>query len=111
MKRFEKSTRPSSRPSGGINKSLTKDVTILPKAAPMTMPTARSMTLPRSANSRNSFHIAHRSLFSAGGKHALQNRHRVAGTAFRGRGRGDALVKRGHAPIDLAGRRAVAENS
>ena len=38
--------------------SLTSDVTILPNAAPMMTPTARSMTLPRAANCLNSFHIA-----------------------------------------------------
>src|SRR5579883_2149076 len=58
MKRFEKSTWPRMRPSGGMMMSLTRELTILPKAAPMTMPTARSMTLPRMANSRNSFHMA-----------------------------------------------------
>ena len=46
-KRLEKSTRPSKRPIGGIRMSLTNDVTILPKAAPMMIPTAMSRTLPR----------------------------------------------------------------
>src|SRR5262252_5537795 len=54
MKRLEKSTLPRSSPKGGIRMSLTSEVTILPKAAPMTRPTARSTTLPRIAKSRNS---------------------------------------------------------
>src|SRR6185312_16964206 len=54
MKRLEKSTLPRMRPSGGMMMSLTSDVTILPKAAPMMTPMARSTTLPRMANSRNS---------------------------------------------------------
>src|SRR4030042_1942578 len=37
--------------------SLTREVTILPKAAPMMMPTARSRTLPRSMNAFRSFHM------------------------------------------------------
>src|SRR5882724_7919972 len=59
MKRFEKSTLPRTRPSGGISTSLTSEVTILPNAAPMMRPTARSTTLPRIAKSRNSFSISH----------------------------------------------------
>ena len=35
----------------------TKELTIVVKAAPMMIPTARSMTLPRIANSRNSRHM------------------------------------------------------
>ena len=54
----EKSTLPSSRPIGGMMTSLTRDATILPKATPMMMPTARSMTLPRMANSLNSLSIS-----------------------------------------------------
>ena len=53
-KRLEKSTRPSKRPIGGIRMSLTNDVTILPKAAPMMIPTAMSRTLPRMMNFLNS---------------------------------------------------------
>ena len=52
-----KSTLPISNPIGGMMTSLTSDVTILPNAAPMMMPTAMSMTLPRIANSLNSFSI------------------------------------------------------
>src|SRR4051794_21834962 len=36
----------------------TRSVTILPNAAPMITPTARSMTLPCARNWRNSFHTA-----------------------------------------------------
>ena len=49
-----KFTPPSSMPSGGISTSLTNEVTILPNAAPITTPTARSTTLPRIANFLNS---------------------------------------------------------
>src|SRR6185437_13758672 len=58
MKRSLKSTRARMSPKGGMTMSLTSDVTILPKAAPMMTPMARSTTLPRMANSRNSFHMA-----------------------------------------------------
>src|SRR5271167_1037174 len=49
-----KSTLPSTRPIGGMTTCATRLVTILPNAAPMITPTARSMTLPRAMNSRNS---------------------------------------------------------
>ncbi|MGQ0522595.1 MAG: hypothetical protein ACT4P8_02910 [Betaproteobacteria bacterium] len=52
---MEKSTLPSSSPMGGMMTSLTSESTILPNAAPMMMPTAMSTTLPRMANSLNSF--------------------------------------------------------
>ena len=55
--RLEKSTRPSTRPSGGISTPSTSVVTILPNAAPMITPTARSMTLPRAMKSRNSLWV------------------------------------------------------
>src|SRR3954469_12874124 len=42
-------------PIGGMTISFTSDVTILPNAAPIIRPTARSTTFPRAANSRNSF--------------------------------------------------------
>ena len=42
MKRLAKLTGPSSIPIGGMMMSLTRDVTILPKAPPMMMPTAMS---------------------------------------------------------------------
>jgi hypothetical protein len=45
-------------PTGGMRTSLTNELTILPKAAPMTMPTAMSITLPRTANSLNSLSMA-----------------------------------------------------
>ena len=38
--------------------SLTRELTILPKAAPTITPTVRSITLPRIANSRNSYIMA-----------------------------------------------------
>src|SRR5678815_1543287 len=56
--RLEKSTPPSALPIGGIMMSLTSDVTIAPKAAPMMTPMARSTALPLRANSLNSFHMA-----------------------------------------------------
>ena len=49
-----KSTPPSSKPKGGMITSDTNDDTILPKAAPIMIPTAISTTLPRSANCLNS---------------------------------------------------------
>ena len=49
-----KSTLPSNRPIGGIMISLTRESTIFPKAAPMIIPTAISITLPRMANFLNS---------------------------------------------------------
>src|SRR5690606_10525727 len=45
--------------------SLTNDVTILPNAAPITIPTAMSTTLPRMANSLNSLSIRFSSLSRA----------------------------------------------
>jgi hypothetical protein len=41
-------------PTTGIIKSFTTESTIYPKAAPIITPTARSITLPFVANSRNS---------------------------------------------------------
>src|SRR5205809_7182227 len=52
---LEKSRPPKSRPTTGMMRSLTSEETILPNAAPMITPTARSTTLPRMANSLNSF--------------------------------------------------------
>src|SRR5262249_14929228 len=57
--KFEKSTRPSNLPSGGIRMSSTADDTIFPNAAPIMIPTAMSITLPRIANSLNSFSMLH----------------------------------------------------
>ena len=45
---------PTSGDSSGMIMSPTREATILPNAAPMTTPTARSMTLPFMANSLNS---------------------------------------------------------
>jgi hypothetical protein len=41
----------------GVNMSATKDETIVPKAAPITTPTARSTTLPLSKNFLKSLSI------------------------------------------------------
>ena len=41
-----KLTPPSKMPTAGITMSLTRELTIAEKAVPMTIPTARSMTLP-----------------------------------------------------------------
>src|SRR5258705_872298 len=46
---------PNRRPRGGLIKSLTNELTMLVKAAPTTMPTARSMALPRIAKVLNSW--------------------------------------------------------
>ena len=55
---LEKSMLPVIAAMIGMMMSLTIDSTILPKAAPMTMPMAKSTTLPFRANSLNSFSIA-----------------------------------------------------
>ena len=55
---LEKSTPPVTTPMGGMTMSSTSDLTMVEKAAPMMMPTAMSTTLPRRANSLNSFSIA-----------------------------------------------------
>src|ERR1700732_3477146 len=57
MNLFEKSSPPVSRLTGGMMTSLTSEVTIDPKAAPMITPTARSKAFPLTANSLNSFHM------------------------------------------------------
>src|SRR6266446_9425731 len=57
MKRLENSALPRSRPIGGISRSPTNDDTILPNAAPMITPIARSTTLPRNTKALNSFSI------------------------------------------------------
>jgi hypothetical protein len=44
-------------PMTGMKMSPTMESTILPKAAPMMMPIARSTALPRKANCLNSFHM------------------------------------------------------
>jgi hypothetical protein len=48
----EKSGRPTMAAMGGVSRSLTKALTTLPKAAPMTTATARSTTLPGNMKSR-----------------------------------------------------------
>src|SRR5437870_4523769 len=57
MARLLKSTPPIIAPIGGMMTSLTMEVTILPNAAPMMIPTAMSTTLPFMANSLNSLTI------------------------------------------------------
>src|SRR4051812_13709921 len=57
MNRLEKSSLPNTMPTIGMIRSLTRESTILPKAPPMITPTARSITLPFTANSRNSLII------------------------------------------------------
>src|SRR6204780_1014537 len=52
--RSVKSTPPIASPMGGMMTSATREFTILPKAPPITTPTARSTTLPFIANSLNS---------------------------------------------------------
>src|SRR5580765_8025707 len=52
-----KSTLPVNMLIGGMMMSATSDATMVPNAAPMMMPTAMSITLPRIANSLNSFSI------------------------------------------------------
>src|ERR1700704_5192725 len=57
MNHWLKSRPPKTRLTTGMIKSLTRESTILPNAAPMITPTARSTTLPLTANSRNSLMI------------------------------------------------------
>ena len=45
-----KSTPPNTIPSNGVMISFTKELTILPNAAPITTPTAKSTTFPLKAN-------------------------------------------------------------
>jgi hypothetical protein len=52
--RLEKSTRPKSKPIGGIITLLTSAFTIFPNAAPIITPMARSITDPLMAKSLNS---------------------------------------------------------
>ena len=51
---LEKSILPKIAPTMGMIRSFTIESTILPNAAPMITPTARSITLPLRANSLNS---------------------------------------------------------
>ena len=53
-KKLAKSTPPRAKPMGGMITSLTSEVTMPVKDAPMITPTARSTTLPRMANFLNS---------------------------------------------------------
>jgi uncharacterized protein len=60
----EKSTPPVIIPIGGMSTSVTKEFTTEVNAAPMTMPTARSMTLPRAMNFLNGEGRGRRSRFA-----------------------------------------------
>ncbi len=65
IKRLVKSILPPRRVEiRGITMSLTKESTIFPKAPPMMTPTARSITLPRTANALNSFISLDATVFS-----------------------------------------------
>ena len=59
---FEKSMPPIARPMGGMITLSTSAVTILPNDAPITTPTARSMTFPRIAKVLNSLNMPMRLL-------------------------------------------------
>src|SRR5438876_2428461 len=65
QKLVEKSSPPVISPIGGMMMSLTSELTIPLKAAPMMTPIARSKALPLAANSLNSFHMADSSLISS----------------------------------------------
>jgi hypothetical protein len=54
----EKSSPPVRRLTGGMTMSLTSELMIEPNAAPIITPTARSIALPLTANSLNSFQIS-----------------------------------------------------
>src|SRR4030088_1554538 len=57
MNLLTRSMPPVNRLMTGMMRSATRESTIFPNAAPMITPTARSTTLPLTANSRNSFMI------------------------------------------------------
>src|SRR5215475_13058251 len=67
-KKLEKSTPPSASPMGGIKTSLTSELTMPVKDAPMITPTAKSTTLPRMANFLNSSNICFDPGLNAGGR-------------------------------------------
>ena len=69
MAHLEKSTPPMSRPIGGMMILSTNAVTILPKAAPITTATARSITLPFAMNSLNSLAMLMRASLVLDGCH------------------------------------------
>ncbi len=50
INKLEKSTFPKRRPMGGMMTSVTSEVMMVPKAAPMMIPTAMSNTFPRKIN-------------------------------------------------------------
>src|SRR5437016_10055021 len=78
-----KLTLPIALPMGGMMMSLTIEVTILPNAPPMMIPTAMSTTLPRIANSLNSLTIPMTLFLSSVG---------LLGTEFVGQGGDDGNV-------------------
>src|SRR5690554_5519413 len=94
-----------SQPIGGMITLSTSEVTILPNAAPMTTPTARSTTLPRIANSRNSLimpiGVSLRCRMAAARPRALcDGRVHLAmqfEQSFQARDAGIARMQRGHA--------------
>lgn len=55
--RFEKSGVLAIAPISGVRRSVTSAVTMVPNAAPITTPTAKSTTFPRSKNCLNSFNM------------------------------------------------------
>lgn len=55
IERVLKSTPPIKSPIGGINISVTRELTTFPKAVPIIIPIAKSTILPLSAKSLNSF--------------------------------------------------------
>src|SRR5262245_29067514 len=101
---LEKSSPPVTRPMRGMMMSLTSESTILPNAPPIMMPTARSTTLPLTANSRNSLANDIAGLLLAGG--AASDR-RFA--AFAGADADDLLDRRDEdlAVADLARARCL----
>lgn len=56
---------PADDPRGQVVRAMTRAVTTVPKAAPITTATARSITLPRRTNSRNPFSLGTTSLWKA----------------------------------------------
>src|SRR4029079_15926863 len=90
MNKFEKSRLPKMRPMIGMMMSVTSESTILPKAAPMITPMARSTTLPRNANFLNSWSIV--PSLSGHAKPDQQSRYRDHRKAGREQDRGGILL-------------------
>ncbi len=66
----EKSGTLAMAPIKGVSMSLTKELTIVPKAAPITTPTAKSITFPLNINCLKPLNIVQRSFMHKDNKNA-----------------------------------------